>query len=770
MADMPSEEEIHAMLMAAFQPEAEEHQQIINDMLLQLEEQGADASGEVLEEIFRSAHTLKGSARAVEMPDVEEVTHHLESLFRAMQKGELAVHSEVIDLSLKAMDVVSELIQAGVEGRKPNVTPAEIVGQLEAALTGGTEEQEQHEAVEEVTAAEAVEPNGSQNQAPAKDPDQKKTSKKNAREETIRVATSKLDNLMAQVGELLASRIDAEQRIIDVKVLHERITSVELDIRQTKLLADQLLAQGVDIDPVRDGLARASEHLGETRGNAERLQRRQDAAARRLGQVVGGLQDEVRRTRMLPVSTITETFPRLIRDLAKQLDKQVDFELLGGETEVDKMVLEQLKAPLTHMIRNSVDHGLETAAERTASGKSAKGKVTLEASQRGANLIIQITDNGAGINSERVRESAVSNKLLGKEQADALSEQEAIELIFSSELSTKTEVTDVSGRGVGMDVVRSQVEKLHGTVAVDSTLGRGTIFTLTLPVSVATTRCLFIRVGNQQFALPVSNVERMISANAGKIGVAGGQPVLVLDEKPLPLVNLAEQLGVPVPEHRSGDEAILILHNGDHRAAFQVQEVLGAQETAVKNLPVPLYSVEHISGATIVGSGEVVCILAAPDLLRGAVQASLGEGTVDRPRKAQQEDGESAPGSADPNRIPRVMVVDDSVTIRTLQRSMLLAAGYDVVVAADGLEAWEMLKDIEVDIIVSDVEMPVMNGFELTRRVRGSLKMKNLPVLLVTSLNAPEDRRQGIEAGADAYVIKGSSQHDELLQMVRRMA
>ena len=645
---------------------------------------------------------------------------------------------------------------------------ADVVANLQAALTGETAPAEEAPAKEaEAPTEEAVK----EEAAEAAPVEKKKASKKaQAPEETIRVATSKLDSLMAQVGELLSSRIDAEQRIADVKVLHERITNVELDIRQTKLLADQLLAQGVDIDPVRDGLARASEHLGETRGNAERLQRRQDAAARRLGQVVSGLQDEVRRTRMLPVSTITDTFPRLIRDLAKQLDKQVDFELIGGETEVDKMVLEQLKAPLTHMIRNSVDHGLETATEREAAGKPAKGLVSLEASQRGANLIIRVRDDGAGINAERIRESAVRHEFMNKEQAGALSDAEAIALIFRSEMSTKTEVTDVSGRGVGMDVVRDQVEKLHGTVEVDSVLGEGTTFTLTLPVSVATTRCLFIRVGNQQFALPVSNVERIISASTGQIGVTEGQSTLVLDEQPLPLVSLAEQLGVPIPEHRSEEEAILILHNGDRRAAFQVQEILGAQESAVKNLPTPLYSVEHISGATIIGSGEVVCILAAPDLLRGAVQASMGGG-MPVARVGAPSDGSegSDKPAADPNRMPRIMVVDDSVTIRTLQRSMLLAAGYDVVVAADGLEAWEMLEGVEVDLIVSDVEMPVMNGFELTRRVRASQNMRDLPVLLVTSLNAPEDRRQGIEAGADAYVIKGSSQHDELLQMVRRM-
>lgn len=765
MADMPSEEEIRAMLMAAFQPEAEEHQQIINDLLLQLEEQGADASPEILEEIFRSAHTLKGSARAVEMPDVEEVTHHLESLFRALQKGELQVSSEIIDLSLQTMDLVKELIQAGVESREPTIDRAEIVARLEAALHGPAEE-----TTEATDTQESAKPEAQEAAELAVQPDQTAPHKKKSNkspEETIRVSTSKLDSLMAQVGELLASRIDAEQRILDVRVLHDRITNVELDIRQTKLLADQLLAQGVDIDPIRDGLARASEHLGETRGNAERLQRRSDAAARRLGQVVGGLQDEVRRTRMLPVSTITDTFPRLIRDLSRQLEKQVEFELVGGETEVDKMVLEQLKAPLTHMIRNSVDHGLESAQERKAAGKPEKGTVVLEASQRGASLIIQIRDDGAGIDADRVRASAVRNGILDQEAADALSAQEAVALIFRAELSTKTEVTDVSGRGVGMDVVREQVEKLHGTVEVDSVQGQGTTFTLSLPVSVATTRLLFIRVGNQQFALPVSNVERIISAQDGQTGVTEGQSTLVLDEQPLPLVSLAEQLGVPVPEHRGDEEAVLILQNGDRRAAFQVQEILGAQESAVKNLPVPLYSVEHISGATIVGSGEVVCILATPDLLRGAVQASMGGAAAVRVRSEGNTGGSET--TADPNRIPRVMVVDDSVTIRTLQRSMLLAAGYDVVVAADGLEAWEMLDGLEVDLIVSDVEMPVMNGFELTRRVRSSQTMRDLPVLLVTSLNAPEDRRQGIEAGADAYVIKGSSQHDELLQMVRRM-
>jgi two-component system chemotaxis sensor kinase CheA len=359
------------------------------------------------------------------------------------------------------------------------------------------------------------------------------------------------------------------------------------------------------------------------------------------------------------------------------------------------------------------------------------------------------------------------------ENAEGMSEREALWLIFRSGFSTKQEVTDLSGRGVGMDVVREHIERLHGMIDVESTLGEGSKFTLSVPLSVATTRCLLVQTGGQTFGIPITNVERIVRLSADDIGHTEGREAIRIDERPMALLRLGGVLGLPAEETEGASQPAIILGSADRRAAFLVDGLLGAQEIATKTLPKPLVRVRHIAAATIVGTGEIVPILNVLDLLKASAKGGVPAAA---PRKAATPAKEeaapkkgAAPKAAEPKGKQSILVVDDSVTIRTFEKALLEAAGYDVTAASDGLEAWNLLQSNTCDLVVSDVEMPNMTGFELTEKVRGDSKLKDMPLVLVTTLSSDEDRKRGIDAGADAYVIKGSAEQDHLLDTVRRL-
>ena len=792
-----SNDELQQLLLATFADQAKEQLQTINERLLSLEEAEGDEKGPLLEEIFREAHSLKGASRAVDLGRVEAVAHKLESLFSVIQKGELEANGEVFDLAYKALDALTALVEEGLSGTAADIDVDGLCNALTSAAEAANAEGQTAE-VQSATAPaaepKAEEPKAEPAKAEAAAPDTRdpapdtpakpkakpaaKAKKTEERDETVRVATSKLDALMAQVGELLAARIGAEHRMAEVRVLFEAMLDIEESWRKSRPARTLELALEGDEGALADArhlvefLESSDEKMRDVRGGLGELRRKFEADSRRMAQVTTDLQDDVRRTRMLPVSTIFDTFPRMVRDMTRELSKEVKLTIEGGETEVDKQVLEQLRSPLTHMVRNSVDHGMEMPDAREAAGKPREGKVVLRAFQRAADLVIEVVDDGAGIDVDRVKAKAVEKGLITAENAEGMAEREALWLIFRSGFSTKQEVTDLSGRGVGMDVVREHIERLHGMIDVESTLGEGSKFTLSVPLSVATTRCLLVEAGDQTFGIPITNVERIVRLSAEDIGHTEGHEAIRIDERPMALMRLGDVLGVPTEAAEAVNQPAIILGSADRRAAFLVDGLLGAQEIATKTLPKPLVRVRHIAAATIVGTGEVVPILNVLDLLRAsaksapAVAPRKGAASEKATGQRPQATGKKAPEPAEKQSI---LVVDDSVTIRTFEKALLEAAGYDVTAASDGLEAWNFLQKDSCDLIVSDVEMPNMTGFELTEKVRGDQRLKGMPLVLVTTLSSDEDRKRGIDAGADAYVIKGSAEQDHLLETVRRL-
>jgi len=548
--------------------------------------------------------------------------------------------------------------------------------------------------------------------------------------EAVRVPTARLEALMAEVRELHATLGALRQRAAEARALDRPRSRLDL----------------VDEMP--------------------RLRRRLDADVRRLEHVAAELHDGVRRLRMVPVGVTLAGLPRLVRDTAAACGKQARLDLAGESTEVDRPVLEEIAGALTHLVRNAVDHGLEDPGRRAAAGKPAVGTVTVRAREEGNTLVLEVADDGAGIDVAAVRRRGVELGLVSAEEAAAA----GLDLVFRPSFSTAGRITEVSGRGVGLDAVTTTVDSLQGSVVLATEPGVGTTFTLTLPLTLATTRCLLLRAAGRTMALPLATVSRVARVGERDLGRSGGRAALRGPGAPVALVGLADVLdlapgpgdGAAGPRGRPPRLAV-ISATGGAAVGVLVDEIGGEEEIVVTPLPPPLRRVRFTAGATVLGTGEAVPVLHAGEVFRAALGhrpgGAAGPGAVPAGDAA-----DAGPGA------PKVVVVaDDSVTTRTLERVILESAGYEVRTAADGGQALALVQAGGCDALVSDVHMPVLDGFALCERLRADARFRDLPVVLVTALGSRSERERGVAVGADAYIVKGEFDQETLLATLRRL-
>jgi len=537
----------------------------------------------------------------------------------------------------------------------------------------------------------------------------------------VRMPTEKLDELLRRGDDLLAIKFAADDSLADAEALAAEIRRARVQLERTG---------GADA-----GELRALEVAG--RSMVARLQRDR----RLLGTAVDGVLEEARHTRMTPAASGLQRFPMMVRDLAREAGKEAEWVAVGGELEVDRRVLDAIKDPLLHLARNAVDHGIEPPDAREAAGKPRRGRVTATVSSlEGGRVEIVVEDDGRGLDLAQVREAARRAGLLDSGAEDELGHDAALALILRSGVSTSFVVTDVSGRGLGLAIVQERIERLGGELRIESRPGQGTSVRVVVPATIATFRGLPVRAGGRIFLLPVRAVERVVAPD---------------DADPaLPVTGLTDLLGI---DEADGDpQACAVVRAGDACAGLLVEEVLGDREVLVKDLPPPLVHLHHVAGAGLMDADELVLILRPADLVAGA-----HAGGRRRPA-APAEPALDAPAST-------ILVVDDALTTRAMERSLLELAGYRVEVAVDGLEAWTMLRGGGFDLVVSDVDMPRMDGFELTARIRADPELADLPVVLVTALEGHEDKERGLEAGASAYVVKSSFERSNLLETIRRL-
>ena len=792
-------DEIQKQLMSIFQAELDEHLSTLNKGLLTLEQEpaqgpAADARAAVLSTLFRAAHSLKGAARAVSLQDIEVIAHRLEDALAIIKQSKRPLRPQHIDTLLAATDLIKDVMSMQLRGESvPRPELESLFAQLAIVLSemGGAGEQAKPPGAspsnDQTPAAQTPDVQSGADPAPpaplpppAEPPVVNPKQPSNpglpgwsaTSDETIRVSVAKLDALMDNLGELLVARMRMGQLVEQVHALQQRASSGQKEWRKARrkmrahLQKDSASVPGTpgpSMPRLDESLAAHERDLNTLNAELALLVRHADGDHNYLQLVTNDLHDSIRRMRMLPIATLLDYFPRMVRDLARERGKSVSLQTEGADTEVDRQTLELLRDPLTHVVRNAIDHGIEPPEERLSCGKPRQGVLRLRAEQRGDRLVLEVSDDGRGIDLKAVREAAVERGMLSQQEAAALNEAETLELIFRSGLSTTKQVSAISGRGVGMDVVRQNVEQLRGLIQAQTQAGKGATFLLTLPLTLATSNVLLMQVAGQTVGLPLMNVDRILRVDASQTGAIEGRPAIYAEGRLLPLVDLAHLLELPGkllganrPAPKDAKMHVAIIAMADKRIAARVDGFLATQEVVIKPLGRQVRRVRNIAGAAVLGNGQVVLILNPADLIKSA--------------HARQGTFALSPGKPEATR-RHILVVDDSITTRTLMKHILANAGYEVSTASDGQEALDLIRggDSLPDAVVSDVNMPNMDGFALTETLREDARYARLPVVLVTSLESQQDRIRGLDAGADAYITKGSFDQRELQETIERL-
>ncbi len=769
------EEEFLQRLLATFRVEAGEHIAAMSSGLLELEQSPPEARRrELVEIVYREAHSLKGAARSVNLTEIELLCQAMEGLLAVVKREEVQLSPFLCDLLLESLDTVNALLLgSGEEGQSERQKQVALRERLAAAARGETPVE---------ASGRPAAPRG-----PLAEPPQLPKRRVEDRvppaaappaagpvvpgADTIRIPKARLDALLLQVEELVSVKLIARRHIAEIRQLRddadrwsEAWNRVQPALR--KMCNQEGGTEGLGSEEERDarmlrsfldGYAMAPKDAS---GRLGLMKKAFENDGRSVTQMVDSLFEDVKDVLMFPCASLLDQFPKIVRDLAREQEKEIDFRISGGAIEVDNRILQEMKDPLLHIIRNCVDHGIETPEERVRKRKSPRGKLSISVSRTdGGKIEILAFDDGGGIDPDRVKGSAVAKGIISPEDASRMTRDESVSLIFRSGFSTAAKVTTLSGRGLGLAIVREKIEKLGGTVEVETHSDSGTTFRILIPTTLATFRGTLVRVGARIFAIPTTNVSRALGIPVESVKRVENVETVELHGKAASLVRLGAILGIPGDPRE--DEArsiqLLVLGTGSSSIAFAVDEVLSEEEIILKPLGKQLARVRNISGATVLASGRVVLVLNVSDLLKSAV---LVAGRIDPVA--------SAPAARTRKR-KSILVVEDSITARTLLKNILMSAGYAVVTAIDGIDGFTSLSSNAFDLVVSDVQMPRMNGLELTEKIRSKKEFAEIPIILVTGLESADDRKKGVDAGANAYIVKSSFDQGDLLAAIRRM-
>jgi chemotaxis protein histidine kinase CheA len=710
-------------LLATFRAEVEERLASLQSGLLELEQHSSPR--QVIGSLFRDAHTVKGSARMLGLEGVLHVSHGIEDLLGALRDGRFAVRRDLVDLLLSACDGINRALPG--EGSLSDEALTPLVDALKRACDG--EDPVTAPVLAPLSVVVPLQPVVEDHAAP--------------RHDSVRVAASKVYDLLDAVGEadLGARRVEQSTG-----------TLLALAAEQTRWV-NQLRK----IDGLPPELGLALHRLGGTGEEMAGLVRglRELVESHRGGMAL--VRDGAMGLAMVPVRRAFAALPRILRGVAQAVGKDVRLQMSGEDVELDKQVLDGVADALKHLIINAVDHGCEDAITRIAAGKPEQALVTVSARSVGGTVVLEVSDDGAGVDEDAVRAKACE---LGLIPVDSnVSGAALLNLLFTPAFSTSAVVTETSGRGVGLDVVRDAVEELGGSVEVRSERGIGTSFVLTLPITLGVLRCLVARVGDERYAVPVPGVVESISLRDAEVHTLAGATVVVRHGVSVPLLDLGAALGVP---RNPGDapRAALLVRHASSQVAWAVDRLEGESELVVKDLGSFLGRVPTIAGATIDGDGSVICLLDLRELAEKAIGTPVAGVAAPAQRK---------PAGVVGARKPRVLVVEDSVGVRELERVILEGAGYQVETAVDGLDGASRLRDDPVDLVLSDIEMPGMDGFDLTRTIRRTKGWENVPVIIMTSRGEDTARQAGLDAGASAYLLKNEFDQEQLVQTVRRL-
>ena len=748
-------------LVELFRQEVTAQAEILSEGLLAAERGPVEAA--TWERLMRAAHSVKGAARIVNQAAAVRVAHALEDEFTEIQHGRAVFAPAAADVYLAAVDLLSRLAQlseAEVEAW-PETHQAEmdsLLQRLAATRTGASS----------VGAAPVPAPTEGATESPVAAPARPAPA---AIPASLEVAAAK--GVAGEAGTGLAVRVSSTNlnRVMDLAgevVVRSRWFTPHASRLQTlrqrlATLADGLAALHREQADTGTEPATRLEALQAVADSCRRdlalFQEDTDTFGTQYAELAERLYREAVGSRMRPFRDGAGGFPRMLRDLARDLGKKVKFELRGPATPVDREILDKLEAPVTHLLRNALDHGLETPVAREAAGKPAEGTLVLEAAHRSGRLVVSVSDDGSGIDVERLRQRVVERGLATPEVAGRLTQAELFEFLFLPGFSTAERVTEISGRGVGLDVVRNLAHELGGSVQVESRPGQGTRFTMQLPITLSMLRVLLFLVADHPYALPLSRVRRLLLPGPEEIRLLEGRRYVQMDERSVGLVEARVLLGLDGGATGGGEsQPVVVLGDGENAFGLAVDRLLGESRVVVRPLDPRLGKLRDLAATALLEDGRPLVILDPDDLAR-SIEARLAGGGL-------RESAAAATAATTAVARRRILVVDDSFTVREVERGLLAARGYEVEVAVDGMDGWNCLRSGRFDLVVSDVDMPRMNGHELARRIKADPRLRDLPVMMVSYKDREEDRLLGLEAGADLYLPKSEFRNDGFLRAV----
>ena len=771
---------LDSSMMDLFRLEVEAQATVLNNGLLALETQ--PRSAQELEALMRAAHSVKGAARIVGLEAAVQLAHVMEDCFVAAQNHTLSLDGDRVDVLLRGVDLLQNLSQVSdadlpawlakhdsdfaaarstIEAiRNPeatvvqplSVTPPTAIAPTPAAPIAIDVPETITETITHLSIS-PIEPS----------PDESSTSSalETTQDRVVRVSADNLNRMMGLAGESLieANWLPPFAEALGVLKSQQLKLSKHLEQLQHNALMNPIdQASRTLLDATRKQDQECRKLLNDRLIELEEFIRRSANLSDRLYR-------EVITSHMRPFMDGVQGFPRMVRDLARTTNKQIKLEILGKSTSVDRDILKKLEAPLTHILRNAVDHGIELSEDRVAAGKPTEGTIRLEAMHRGGMLAITIADDGKGIAPTMLRQQIIDKKLVTPDVATQLTDAELMEFLFLPGFSMSKQVTELSGRGVGLDIAKSMAQEVGGTVKATSQPGKGISFHFQLPLTLSVVRTLLVEVSGESYAFPLARIDRIVAVNPAEISVVETRQYFTLDQKNIGLIPVHQVLDLPPPPSLPDPLWVVVISDQTNTYGLVVDRCLGERELVVRPLDARLGKVQDISAAALMGDGSLVLIVDVSDLVR-STNTLLNEGTIARVIHAQ-ENSEGIPLKGSVSREPRrVLVVDDSITVREMERKLLQNRGYLVDVAVDGMEGWNAVRSSPYDLVISDIDMPRMNGIELIKSIKGHPRLKLTPVIVVSYRDREDDRLQGLEAGADYYLTKSSFHDDTLIRAV----
>lgn len=727
-------------MLELFIIEVETHSRLLEEGLVEIE---SEQTPEKIEPLMRAAHSIKGAARIVNLNFEVSLAHAMEDVLSAAQHGKLKLTSEHIDVLLHCTDVFKCLTSLDIsEITGALVAQSKTVKSLSQTLIDileGKPYKEVRSVKLEVRSEEL------------------KVRKKKEiipKEETyVRILSENLNRLIGLAGECLVQAKSSKPFF--TSMLKMKNSQMELSGALEQLLIT--CQDGSDSENIHEKIFESSSQLDQIRDSLSHHIEDYELFSRRLENIADQLYGEVVASRMRPFSDGLHGFQRMVRDLARKLGKKVNFNIQGASTRVDRDILEKLESPLTHLLRNAIDHGLENPVERASMGKPDEGKLILEARHMFGMLNIILTDDGRGIDPEEIRKIIVRKGLISRDMAKNLSDSELYDFMFLPGFSTAEKVTELSGRGVGLDVVSAMLNTVGGSVKVESELGKSTSFYLQLPLTLSVLRTLLVEINGESYALPLTRIDHVLKIALQELKIVEDRQFCTLEDENIGIVNARQVLQIPASNKASPVYYIAIISDRMTRYGLVVDRLLGQHELVVRPLDNRLGKIPNISAGAIMEDGSPVLIMDVDDLVR-SIDKLLSKGRIDKVGGKEEETVSIR---------KRILVVDDSITVREVERRLLENNGYEVLVAVDGIDGWNTLQSVPFDLVISDIDMPRMNGIELVSKIKSDPNLKKLPVMIISYKDKKEDKLQGLEAGADYYLTKASFYDESLLDGVR---